>query len=87
MEGSKHVAPIMIGPLDRGGSVRIYWWNLVYDPRNYVGMPFNRKSEVFEVVLECIVTASRRIKRYLYQTEEMTRVSSELEKEVKEVNF
>lgn len=87
MKGSERVAPIMVGRRDKGGSVGIYWWNPIYDKRNCGGIQFNRKSEIFGVVLEYIVTVSRRIERYLDQTEEMTRVLSELEKEVKEVNF
>ena len=87
MEGSECVASIMIGRLDKGGSVGIYWWNPIYDKRNYGSIQFNRKSEIFEVVLEYIVTVSRRIERYLDQTEEITRILSESEKEVKEVNF
>lgn len=87
MKGSECVASIMVGRLDKGGSVGIYWWNPIYDKRNGGSIQSNRKSELFIVVLEYIVTASRRIERYLDQTEEITRVLSEPEKEVKEVNF
>lgn len=87
MKGSERVAPIMIGRLNKGGSMGLYWLNLVYGKRNYGNTQFNRKSEIFEVMLAYIVTASRRIEKYLDQTEEITRILSEPENKVKEVNF